>query len=51
MIVKAVRQTDENATGQHASENTVTKMDETRHVAIPRLSGIGIEGFDEYSLD
>jgi hypothetical protein len=29
MIVKAVRKTDENATGQHASENTATKMDET----------------------
>ena len=28
MIVKAVRQTDENAAGQHASENTATKMDE-----------------------
>ena len=29
MIVKAVRQTDENATGQDASENTAMKMDET----------------------
>ena len=29
MIVKAVRQTEENATGQHANENTATKMDET----------------------
>ena len=28
MIVKAVRQTSENAAGQHASENTATKMDE-----------------------
>jgi hypothetical protein len=29
MIVEAVRQTDENATGQHARENTAMKMDET----------------------
>ena len=29
MIVKAVRQTDENTTGQHVSENTAMKMDET----------------------
>ena len=29
MIVKAVRQTDENATEQHASANTAMKMDET----------------------
>ena len=29
MVIKAVRQTDEIATGQHASENTATKMDET----------------------
>ena len=29
MIVKAVRQTEENATGQLANENTATKMDET----------------------
>jgi hypothetical protein len=29
MIVKAVRQTDENVTVQHASENTAMKMDET----------------------
>ena len=29
MIVKAVRQTDETATGQHASENAVMKIDET----------------------
>ena len=29
MIVKAVRRTDENVTGQHASENTAMKMDET----------------------
>ena len=29
MVIKAVRQTDENAAGKHASENTATKMDET----------------------
>ena len=29
MVIKAVRQPDENVTGQHASENTATKMDET----------------------
>ena len=29
MIVKAVRQTDENVTGQHAIENKAMKMDET----------------------
>jgi cobalamin-dependent methionine synthase I len=29
MIVKALKRTDENATRQHASENTATKMDET----------------------
>ena len=29
MILKAVRRTDENATGQHASANTAMKMDET----------------------
>ena len=29
MIVKAVRRTDKNATGQHASENTAMKMGET----------------------
>ena len=29
MIGMAVRQTDENATGQHARENTAMKMDET----------------------
>jgi hypothetical protein len=29
MVIKTVRQTDENATGQHASENTATKTDDT----------------------
>ena len=29
MIVKAVRQTDEDANGQHAAANTAMKMDET----------------------
>ena len=29
MIVKSIRRTDENATGQHASANTAMKMDGT----------------------
>jgi hypothetical protein len=55
MIVKGVRQTDENATGQHTSENTAMKMDETERetsaqVKRPESDPIGFYTFREIPM-